>query len=66
MSKVDSLHRAEMCYAQNRHGEHIAWMAQAVSHQTTFTADQARTRIKNAVIDAIAAMYDEGFVEEEE
>ena len=65
MSKVDSLYRAEMCYATNGNGHHIAWMAQEISHETTFTMEQARARIRDAIIEAIAKMYDEGYVEED-
>ena len=55
---VDSIYRAQMCYAQNRNGCHVAWMAQAVSHETGYTAKQAETFIKDAIINAIADMYD--------
>ena len=55
---VESIHRAQMCYAQNKNGCHITWMAQAVSHETGYTAKQAETFIKDAVIGALADMYD--------
>lgn len=55
---VDSIYRAQICYEQNKSGRYIVLMAQAVSHETGYTAKQAKTLIEDAIIGVIADMYD--------